>query len=188
MQTDGVTVSLRAMGMGDLAAVARWLSQSHVREWWRGGDASDDAVRDEYAPAIAGEAPTALFVIEHQRRAVGMMQCYRIADYPPWAATLRVACDASNAAGIDYLIGEPDAVGLGIGTAAITQFVPIVFARWPEVDAIVVAMQQGNPASWRALEHAGFRRVWQGCLDSDDPSDTGPGYVYELERPRVVET
>jgi aminoglycoside 6'-N-acetyltransferase len=46
-----------------------------------------------------------------------------------------------------------------------------------------VAVQQENPASWRALEGAGFQRVWAGMLDSDDPSDQGPSYLYSMRRP-----
>ena len=47
---------------------------------------------------------------------------------------------------------------------------------------IVAAVQQGNRRSWRALEKAGFSRTWAGQLESDDPSDAGPSYVYVRAR------
>jgi aminoglycoside 6'-N-acetyltransferase len=88
----------------------------------------------------------------------------------------------SNAAGIDYLIGEPDLVGRGVGSAVIAAFSPLVF-QWRPVETIVVTVQQANVASWRILEKAGYQRIWSGELESPDPSDDGPEHVYLLTRP-----
>ena len=41
-----------------------------------------------------------------------------------------------------------------------------------------------NPASRRALEKAGFQLREIRDLDSDDPSDAGPGAIYVKSRPR----
>jgi aminoglycoside 6'-N-acetyltransferase len=46
--------------------------------------------------------------------------------------------------------------------------------------------QQENVASWRALEKAGFERIFAGPLESDDPSDSGPAFVYALRRPNAI--
>ena len=54
--------------------------------------------------------------------------------------------------------------------------------RYPDVRCVVAAPQQENVASWRALEKAGFTRAWSGVLDSDDPSDDGPAFVYRIDR------
>jgi aminoglycoside 6'-N-acetyltransferase len=93
--------------------------------------------------------------------------------------------DLDAAAGIDYLIGDPTVVGRGrgrgLGSAAVEAFADQVFDALP-VERIVVTVQQANPASWRVLEKAGFRRVWDGELDSPDPSDQGPEYVYVKSR------
>jgi len=87
------------------------------------------------------------------------------------------------AAGIDYLIGEPGLTGRGYGTAAICLFTTLTFRRYPQADAIVAAPQQANVGSWRALERAGYRRWWGGRLESSDPSDAGPAYLYGVRRP-----
>jgi RimJ/RimL family protein N-acetyltransferase len=44
--------------------------------------------------------------------------------------------------------------------------------------SVVTSVDQANRRSWRALEKIGFQRVWAGVLDSDDPSDKGPTFVY----------
>jgi RimJ/RimL family protein N-acetyltransferase len=64
----------------------------------------------------------------------------------------------------------------------ISQFVAASWNRYPSAERIVVALQQENIASWRALEACGFRRVWQGHLVSADPSDQGPSFIYMAER------
>jgi aminoglycoside 6'-N-acetyltransferase len=165
----------------DLPLLRRWLCQPHVVKWWRGEPSDLASVEAKYGPCIDGEDPTELFVIEDSGRPIGMIQRYLMADETEWSSAFAGIVDVSDAAGIDYLIGEPDAVGRGLGTAAITIFVSSIFA-WRPVGSIVVTVEQTNPASWRVLEHAGFDRVWAGELDSPDPSDDGPEYVYVISR------
>jgi aminoglycoside 6'-N-acetyltransferase len=175
------SVDFRPLGRADLPLLAQWLRAPHVLQWWRDEPQDLAAVEAKYGPCIDGEDPTELFVIEVVGRPIGMVQRYLIADEPEWSRAFDDIVDVSEAAGMDYLIGEPDAVGRGLGKASIAAFVPLVFA-WRPVRSIVVTVQQANPASWRILESAGFSRVWAGELDSPDPSDEGPEYVYVLER------
>jgi aminoglycoside 6'-N-acetyltransferase len=170
------------MRRDDLPLLLGWLTQPHVSEWWRGEPSDLAGVEAQYGPCIDGDDPTELFVIEESGRPIGMIQRYLIADEPAWAAAFDDIVEVSRAAGIDYLIGDPDAIGRGVGTAAIAMFVPLVF-EWRPVSSIVVTVQQSNPASWRVLERVGFTRVWAGELDSPDPSDQGPEYVYVASRP-----
>ena len=75
-----------------------------------------------------------------------------------------------------------EATGRRVGSEAIRQLLADTFSRYPDVDSVVVAMQQANRASWRALERVGFERRWAGLLDSPDPSDAGPSYIYVISR------
>jgi aminoglycoside 6'-N-acetyltransferase len=183
-------VALRPMTPEDLPALAGWLRAPHVEAWfpWEHGQVSPiEAVAAEYGPCLDGTDPTELFVIEAEGRAIGFMQRYRISDNPQWLAALRPAVDASAAFGIDYAIGELDATARHFGSEAIRQLADETFERYRDAEAVVVAMQQANRPSWRALERAGFDRLWAGQLDTTDPSDAGPSYVYvrqrEVDRP-----
>ena len=80
--------------------------------------------------------------------------------------------------GIDYLIGDEALTGLGLGPQLIDAFVGSTWDRYPGASQIVVAVQQANLRSWRVLEKAGFERTWSGNIESDDPSDAGPSFVY----------
>ena len=178
-------VALRPMTRDDFPALAGWLRAPHVEAWfpWEHGKTpAIEAVAAEYGPSIDGTDPTELFVIEVEGRPVGFIQRYRISANPEWLVALRPAIDASAAFGIDYAIGELDATARRVGSTAIRQIVADIFERYPDADAVLVAMQQANRPSWRALERAGFERLWAGQLDSTDPSDAGPSYVYSRRR------
>jgi aminoglycoside 6'-N-acetyltransferase len=169
------------MTRDDLPLLLRWFGQAHVSEWWRDEPSDLAGVEAAYGACIDGDDPTELFVIEATGRPIGMIQRYLFADEPEWSSAFVGITDVSDAAGVDYLIGEPDAVGRGYGSATIEAFSRMVF-EWRPVASIVVTVQQTNPASWRILEKAGFVRIWAGELDSPDPSDDGPEYAYRLDR------
>jgi len=177
-----VKLTLRQLGREDLPLLSRWLSTPHVQLWWREpGDA--DAIDAAYRPAIDGADPTELLVAELDGRPIGMLQRYRLAENPEYQRALGPAGVPSSAAGLDYLIGDPDLIGRGLGPMMIAAGSAGAWSAYPEITAIVVAVQVGNRRSWRALEKAGYRRLWSGVIDSGDPSDEGPSHVYVLDRP-----
>jgi aminoglycoside 6'-N-acetyltransferase len=66
----------------------------------------------------------------------------------------------------------------------ISAFVATAFAAYPGATYITAGVLRDHRPSWRALEKAGFRREREFDLESNDPWDRGPGYLYVLERPR----
>lgn len=90
----------------------------------------------------------------------------------------------SGATGIDYLIGPPSALGQGLGTAMIAAFVTQTWNHDPETRSILVPVQAGNRASWRALERAGFLRIATGDLEPDNPVDGPQHFIYAISRPQ----
>jgi len=173
-----VDVSFRPLTRADFPLLSMWIAAPHVAPWWR-EDASPDAVERAYGPAVDGADPTEMFVAVVEGRDVGYAQRYLLDDYPDWSAALGV----TDAAGIDYLIGEADAIGTGAGSAMVDAFSAATLERYPGIDCVAVAVQQANRRSWRALERAGFERVFAGTLASPDPSDDGPAYLYVRRRP-----
>jgi RimJ/RimL family protein N-acetyltransferase/aminoglycoside phosphotransferase (APT) family kinase protein len=172
-----MTIAFRPLRKDDFLRLARWQARPHVARWWR---EPDDLVTiaEKYTPSVEGRDPTEVFVIEFDGAPVGLIQRYRMADHPDWVA----AVGFGGAAGIDYYLGEEDLIGRGIGSRAIATFARETLTRYPDVPLVIAAPQQANVASWRALEKAGFERLWAGQPDSDDPSDAGPAYVYGLRR------
>lgn len=170
------------MREGDVDLVATWLGRDHVQAWWR-SSSDPAAVALKYGPRIRGEVPTEMFIVVHGDRDIGLIQRYRLADHPESFASLaKTGFDPTWAAGIDYLIGEPDLTGQGVGTEMIVAFTELLFADLDDVRSIAVTPQSANTASCRVLEKAGYRRVWVGVLDSADPSDDGESALYIIVR------
>jgi aminoglycoside 6'-N-acetyltransferase len=149
-ERDGL--GFRSLCERDLPLLQVWLSRPHVAEWWR-QPLDLDGVRSMFRPSISGEKPTHVYVIEWHGRPVGWIQWYRWSDFPEHAA--RIGAEP-NTAGIDLAIGEPDLLGHGIGSRAITAFLQ----RWVFVDQAITACvtdpDERNLRSTRALEKAGF--------------------------------
>ncbi|MGQ0431624.1 MAG: GNAT family N-acetyltransferase [Microthrixaceae bacterium] len=178
-------VSFRPMVEVDLPLVAAWLREEHVQRWWKDPTAPEN-VEVKYLPRIQGLEPTEMRIILWEGREVGMIQRYLMDDHPDWERSLAPSgVTFYAAAGIDYVIGVPNLVGQGVGSAAVSAFSADVFARYPGVGQIVVTPQAANRASCRVLEKAGYRLEWTGMLDSSDPADSGPAAVYVLRRPRA---
>lgn len=178
-----MNITFRPLSVGDLPKLAVWLAAPHVEEWWP--EPHDPAsVESRFLPVAQGLDTTEGFVILDDASPIGYIQRYRLADEPEWRRAVAVAIDVPDeAAGIDYLIGDPSAIGRGVGSQAITAFVVELWESLGDITVVVVAVQQLNLASWRALEKARFQRVWAGKLDTDDPSDQGPAFLYLRSRP-----
>ncbi len=127
---------------------------------------------------IDGSDPTEGFIVESEGQPIGFMQRYLLDDNPEWQRAVAVGIGSVPAAGIDYLIGVENKTGRGLGPQMIAALVADCWTTHPALQVVVVDVLQENRASWRALERAGFRRVWEGVLESDHPSDDGPCFLY----------
>jgi RimJ/RimL family protein N-acetyltransferase/rhodanese-related sulfurtransferase len=176
-------VSFRRLQRADLPMLGRWLAAPHVARWWE-HDPSPEAVEEDFGDGVDGADPVEYHVILLDDREIGMIQRYRYRDEPEWLAAVSVVPGTDDrCGGIDYLIGEADLVGRGIGTEVIAAFVADTWRAWPDVVTLVVDVDPENRASWRVLERNGFRTVWEGELDSPDPRDHGVSIVLRLDRP-----
>jgi aminoglycoside 6'-N-acetyltransferase len=181
-----VPIALRPLERSDLALLAHWLARPHVERWWR-EPADLETVESTYGPMVDGSDPTEGFIVVSAGEPIGFMQRYLLDDNPDWRRAVAVGygsvTGSVTAAGIDYLIGVESATRRGLGPQMIVALVDDCWTAHTDVEAIVVDVLQENRASWRALERAGFRRVWEGLLNSAHPSDDGPSFLYVMSRP-----
>lgn len=159
-------VTIRAMTHGDLPDVARWRAQPHVQRWWQAdGPATLEAVTAKYGSDIDGMTPTRMWVIEANGRSVGLIQDYRVGDYPDYA----LLAPDPDAIGCDYIVGEPEWTGRGIGTRALWAWMVRTRHRLPGAATYFAAPDHRNAGSLRVLDKLGFSRgVW-----FDDPQPDG---------------
>ena len=75
------TVAFRPLTRADLPDVVTWQSRPHVARWWS-DEASDVAGAEaHYGPALDGDDPTRMWVLEVNGRSVGMLQDYLVGDH-----------------------------------------------------------------------------------------------------------
>ena len=176
-------VELRPLRREDFPLLSRWLAEPLVARWWN-DDASPDAVEADFGPVVDGEDPTAVYLAEHQGWVFGLVQVFRLDDEPEYAAELSTVCPVpAGALSLDYLVGEPDARGRGLGTAMIAAAVARGFADHPDAGEVLVPVSAANEASWRALERAGGTRYAVGELEPDNPVDSRDHVVHRFVRP-----
>ncbi|HEY9714380.1 MAG TPA: GNAT family N-acetyltransferase [Chroococcales cyanobacterium] len=173
-------IALRRLTEQDLGHLLRWLNAPHVAMWWD-GQVDYEGVTKKYGPLLEPDAPVKIYVIELSGRPIGFVQCYRHSIDKEYAAEIGIP----NAAGIDYLIGEADCIGKGIGTRALSAVAEVVFDLYPDIEIVVADPQTGNTASWRALEKAGYERLDERTIKSEGAAGSGPCYIYGYRRVRL---
>jgi len=166
-------ITLRPIQIEDFPTLVDWINAPHVARFWDGHTNLADVTK-KYEPRVDAETQTHVFIANLNDVPIGMIQCYRHADTPSWDATIGI----ERAVGIDYLIGNIEFTGQGIGPLIIEAMVKHAFEFYPDIEVIVSAPQQNNRASCRALEKAGFTLKEARKLDSDCPSDAGVSCIY----------
>lgn len=163
-------IAFRRMTADDLPQVGGWLEAPHVGPWWKPSD-FDDVTR-----AVRGDDPVETWLLVLDGRDVGYFQVYDIGDDAEYRTACATAGVEPGTAGMDYLLGDAELLGRGIGTAAVGRFVDdVVFGLgdWP---AVTAGPEPANLASIRVLEKNGF--VFVGTID------TGDGPEHLMRRPR----
>ena len=133
----------RPVTAADLPLLREWRSRPHVRSWWGPPDDEDPA------EALA-DPDTAAWIVVHGGRPFAYAQDYDLragADHP-------FARLPAGSRGIDQLIGEPDMIGKGHGSAFVRAHCDRLFAGG--APAIGTDPHPDNVRAIRAYEKAGF--------------------------------
>ncbi|TWT06102.1 GNAT family N-acetyltransferase [Reyranella sp. CPCC 100927] len=161
-------VALRALALGDLPQIARWLATPHVAARWDPPHVALPAmVRD------IDDADMSPFIIIARGRAVGFLQIYAATNTAFWTGH-----DLPHETfGLDLFIGAADALRQGYGSASLS------LAAAHLLDIPGVARVQGDPspdnkASLRAFAKAGFEN--RGEITTPD----GPAIYMAIEGKR----
>jgi aminoglycoside 6'-N-acetyltransferase len=163
-------IRFRPLEESDLPQVEAWLRAAHVAEWWR--DPLEIAL-EKRREGLEGRREVEHYVILEDGRPVGLIQTYRVADHPEWGELVGAEPEA---AGVDLFVGEPDAIGRGLGAEILREFARTVVFSGTDTTAVVATVEEANRRSWRAFEKAGFRHV------RDVEEDGLPHRLMRLER------
>lgn len=183
---DASRISWRRVDQHDFPLLRTWLAAPHVARWWA-HDTSPEGVERDFGPAARGEEPGEDWLAFVDGDPVALLQRSRIADYPEDLSEFSAVIDVpAGAMTIDYLIGDPQRVGRGLGPLLIRSALGRVWADNADVPCVLVAVVAANRASWRALEKAGLTRVAEGPMQPDNPIDDPLHYIYRIDRPPLT--
>ena len=150
-------IELRTMTEADLPLIRGWLQQPHVARWWPQDDPAEEEL-EQYRQRLTGEVDDGtrlLMVVERGRGAIGWCQWYRWEDTPDEARELGAL---PGECGFDYAIGDPTAIGRGLGTEMNAVLVDEIREHHPGC-GLIVEPDAANVASRRVLERNGFELV-----------------------------
>ncbi len=166
VQEQGLLIRRLRDAPEDYDHLVRWRNEAHVRAWWDPDDPpmTGEAAVHEYRPLTDPSGPTTACLIEEDGRPIGYIQFYRWADEADDAAAMGLAFDR-GAWGLDVFIGEPSAIGRGVGTRVVDLLCRYLFVERGATSVQLVAAQ-ANARALRAYRKAGFRRA-AAVLDLD---------------------
>jgi aminoglycoside 6'-N-acetyltransferase len=176
-------ITWRKLTEDDFPLLRGWLLQPHVARWWN-HETSPEAVARDFGPVARGEEPSEDLLVFEDGEPVGLVQRSRYGDYPEYLEELAPILPVDGeAVSVDYLVGDPDRCGHGLGPRIIAAVIAATWDEYPKAPAVVVPVSAANRASWRALEKAGLTRVAEGELEPDNPVDDRDHVVYRVDRP-----
>lgn len=149
------TIAFRRLGVDDLQQVFLWLLQPHVARGYAAVPSSFMEVVAKYGPRTQPDNVVKAYVFSVDGGDAGYIQAYDLAHFPDYAAQIG---GAAGMACVDLFIGEERLTGWGIGSRVLREFVDEVVFGMDGVTACVAGPTEGNRASIRAFEKAGFAR------------------------------
>ena len=146
------------MTEADLPLARAWLQQPHVARWWLEDETAADEELEHWRQLLTGEIDDGthlLIIVERGRATVGLCQWYRWDDDPDEAREIGALPDEC---GFDYVIGDPAAIGRGLGTEMNATLVDEIRDHEPGC-GLIVAPEAANTVSRRVLERNGFQLI-----------------------------
>jgi aminoglycoside 6'-N-acetyltransferase len=156
-----IDVEFEPMREDHLPMLFGWLHQPHVREFYQ-----RDAPVWKNMKVNPKDSPTRQYIISADRP-LGYIQTWRIADYLDYCAPWCVSTGIS----LDYLTGEPESLGRGLGSRILIRFLhKVVFPMFPEEECCWIVHDQRNQRAMRASRAAAFSHSHEvdlhGCRHS----------------------
>jgi aminoglycoside 6'-N-acetyltransferase len=160
-------IAFRRLEHADLPLMRDWLNRPHLRRFYQKAPIALDQVRAEYGPVIRDEEPgLAHLALVRGGRPFGYAQCYRLMDWPDYAAEIGVGDGVS----MDYFIAQPELIGCGLGKAMLAAYLAdVVFPTFPDEQRCVVCHERANQASGGVLRSLGFAWV-RDLVEGGEPS------------------
>lgn len=150
-------LDLRLIRDNDVPLIEVWLNKAHVKRWYEiphMGITIDDWMCE--IKERNGKFKWLTYLIATwQGQPIGLCQYYKCEDSVDEDFA---ALPLAGSYGIDYMIGEEDFIGKGLGKGMITLLVKKIFS-FPDAQRVTADIDEDNKASEKALLSCGFALV-----------------------------
>ena len=156
-------ISFKPLSVTDFENLLKWLQQPHVKKWWDANvNYTKEAIQEKYESYVDGykkigseHKPIQAFIIYFDDTPIGYIQYYNAYDFSRDGYQLNNL--PKSLAAIDFLIGDEDYLGKGIGSKSLELFLNShVFT---EFDYAFVDPALTNIFAIESYSKAGFKIV-----------------------------
>jgi aminoglycoside 6'-N-acetyltransferase len=149
-------ITYRPLVESDLPLMAEWLNRPHLRPFFQRQPISAAETAAKYGPYVRGEVPTHASLALLDGAPFGYLQCYRVADWPDFQATIAV----DEGISVDLFIGEIDLVGKGVGRRMLAGYIDqVALPLFPGERVCWIGHELENTAARMCSAAAGFTAV-----------------------------
>lgn len=148
-------IEFRELAESDLPLMQEWLARPHVKRWYQPRSMSLADVEDRYLPFIRKEVPTSSHIGQVDGEPAGYLQCYRVADWPDWAAL----ADIDDGISVDLLIGPERFLHRGLGRTILAAYLQLAFGLYPRERTCWIAHAEDNAGAIACSRAVGFQYV-----------------------------
>lgn len=142
----------------------RWLRAPHVHRWYDQGLLwTMERIDKKYGTYVHGyklsrgvPKPMHAYVIYQGHLSIGYIQWYNPYDFPRNPPLVGLPIPLAT---FDFMIGDPNLVGKGLGAQVLCQFFGSLSPHAPSSPMVFVDPQGDNYAAIRCYEKVGFRSV-----------------------------
>ncbi|HEY2629079.1 MAG TPA: GNAT family N-acetyltransferase [Usitatibacter sp.] len=149
------TIAFRRFGVEDMQQLYLWLGRAHVAKWYAPAPSSFAEMVAKYAPRTDASNVVQAFVANVDGADCAYVQTYPVREFAEYARELQCR---EGAAGMDLFIADAWRLGRGLGSDIVRCFVDEIVFGANGASECIAGPSEGNDASIRAFEKAGFAR------------------------------
>lgn len=146
-------LSIEPLSSEHFSKMHKWFNHPHVQQFYSLKSWTEEETNKKLTPYLNSTSSIKGFIVLMNNNPIAYLQYCALA-YNPWPDQDFSDEVVLNGVGIDFLIGEPDLVGQGLGSNIIEYFLKEII--WPHYQYCIADPDIKNIASIKTLEKCDF--------------------------------